>query len=263
MSDESYFELNRNEVGASLYSGDRLELIGLFDDTVLVRPLGDLGDDGPQDDHSEDISSTRSLVATFLRNWRKDFNDGTRIEIKEDETFFPTPLASFLIDQPEKLVCQICYSTELRMAPTSANSRKTAPAILPCGHIACATCLEASLSHRGECPFCREDVVHRRCGHSVKPILISYETITTVPRTFPEGGKMDGLCKACRDQERLAAAIRKWKSRAGDIKYARQLEANGHMDPRQAAEIMRAKTEHFAGYPHSYAHIMRQDNEFW
>ncbi|KAI0387364.1 hypothetical protein F5Y04DRAFT_286539 [Hypomontagnella monticulosa] len=259
MADDGYFELSRQEVQQRIYTGERLELIGLFDDTVMVRSLPDDEDGGSgaqQDQASGGGSLSEVLVPQIMRRLRGGDEGDGRIKINEDESYFPTPIANFLIDQPKKLVCQICYTRELKMS--AKPTKETAPAILPCGHVGCYECMNAALDRRPECPFCRVDMTHPECGHHTKPVLISYRTIGTLSKTFPEGGAIGLNCRECRDDGFQRAALDRMEVRAGDIKHARQREGN-----RDPSERMKAMLEKFSECVCAYERIVSNANEFW
>ncbi|KAL7627349.1 hypothetical protein AAE478_001541 [Parahypoxylon ruwenzoriense] len=209
----------------------------------FARPLRDSLRDAPWRRQHDTIIDTATRVTTTRsakRSDRKDKylvrryldlltsdededeNEGGRLAIDNNESFFPTPKITFLIDRPENLTCQICHTTGLEMAPTADAVEDSTPAILPCGHVACYECLETWLDTNDSCPFCRKDMVYEVCGHIVQPIPIAHDTISTLPRTLPEGGLVYSSCHSCRDKTVRNASAKRLRDLAVKFKRARR-----------------------------------------
>ncbi|KAK8064665.1 hypothetical protein PG994_007303 [Apiospora phragmitis] len=159
-----------------------------------------------------------STMRRAVRNLLKEEPRGSR-QYAEEESYVPSPKITFLIDKP-KLTCQICLVTTLKLTSPDdddadtpqpgdfdyVESEDTMPAILPCTHVACTSCMSAWLKEHDGCPFCRE--VHRRpgCEHPVPYRPLTHATIASLPSTRPEGGKIAAACDPCsaRKRERRA-----------------------------------------------------------
>ncbi|KAI1081569.1 hypothetical protein F5B20DRAFT_588198 [Whalleya microplaca] len=171
-------------------------------------------------------SDLKYVVRGFLKRTSRsrregDEEDGRKVS-SDRETFFPNPKITFLIDCPENLVCQICQETPLKMGLTSQSPEPKTPAVLPCGHVACHSCMSMWLDAHENCPFCRKEMVHIGCGHSVQARLIAHDTIGSLPKTLPEGGVISNKCHTCRDKERREYTIDKWQTLAENFKKARR-----------------------------------------
>lgn len=127
----------------------------------------------------------------------------------DGETFFPLPLITFGVDNPQNITCRLCRVSELRLMPAGVPRSApqppvtdNMPAIMPCGHIAGAVCLADSFegTEEGEwsCPFCRMHLVYPECGHRVKERVLTGRTIAGVPPTIPMGGEIPDMCPDCR-----------------------------------------------------------------
>ncbi|OBR09029.1 hypothetical protein CH63R_07794 [Colletotrichum higginsianum IMI 349063] len=147
---------------------------------------------------SENCSRLRQAFPPFVNDWLRPiepkFSDVERC-------FFPSPKTMFLIDQPEGLVCQICQHSKLSFQ-NHADKRTdklpdSVPAIMPCGHVAGVRCLTTWLRDHQNCPFCRQELIHSKCGHGVAPRHITMEEIFLIPATIPEGGLIPELCPRC------------------------------------------------------------------
>ncbi|KAF6840897.1 hypothetical protein CPLU01_00893 [Colletotrichum plurivorum] len=135
------------------------------------------------------------LVSSWLRPHEAETPEAGR-------NFFPSPKVTFLVDQPEDLICQICQHSRLifqdRPEPGSRGRYcDTVPAIMPCGHVAGARCLSKWFRGHDSCPFCRRRLVHGACGHRVATRHITGEGIFLIPTTIPEGGHIPDLCMDC------------------------------------------------------------------
>lgn len=188
-------------------------------------------------------------------------NDGDRrLEAVEGESFFPTPKVTFLIDEPRGLKCQICLTTTLEMAESAAEAeaeaeahastdagadaegKTSAPAILPCGHVACGPCMAQWLAAHRSCPFCRQEMRHAGCGHAVAPRPVAHDTVHALPRTTAEGGSVGHRCPDCRVGDLRADALRRWQGLADDLRRARRAaDERGPGDRDAAAALKRAE----------------------
>ena len=139
----------------------------------------------------------------------------------EGESFFPNPKVTFLIDEPRNLTCQICLVEPLSMAERADRAGEKAPVILPCGHVACAGCMDSWLGEHHSCPFCRLAMVHEACGHAVQPRVVAHDTLLALPRTTAEGGRVGTRCRDCKVEVLRADALAQWKGLARDLRAAR------------------------------------------
>ncbi|KAI1775374.1 hypothetical protein F4818DRAFT_441471 [Hypoxylon cercidicola] len=149
-----------------------------------------------------------------------DGNDG-RKEIDENEYFFPAPKITFIVDQPSKLLCQICQDTPLKLEMTSRDYSDRSLSILPCGHVGCYGCLNNWVKSHKKCPFCREDMRRYDCSHFVKPVVLAYDTIQTIPKTLARNGKIADSCTKC-DDKVGRETIKKIKSAGQFLRNARR-----------------------------------------
>lgn len=123
-----------------------------------------------------------------------------------EDSYFPCPRITFLIDKPKMLVCQICRESRCRVKSSKAarNSDDTTFAIMPCGHAAGSQCLKAWLSGHDFCPFCRAFLTYTECGHAIEPRPLTTEMLYFLPRTVPDNGHVPRKCWECMRQELLA-----------------------------------------------------------
>ncbi|KAH9993143.1 hypothetical protein F4779DRAFT_637384 [Xylariaceae sp. FL0662B] len=200
-------------------------------------------------------SDLKDVVKGFLRLATRPKKPGEREDWRkvssDNETFFPNPKITFLVDCPENLVCQICQETPLRMGLSSHEPEAETPAILPCGHLACHNCMSFWLEAHVSCPFCREYMVHIGCRHQVEPRLIAHDTIGSLPKTLPEGGVISNKCHPCRDKDRRGYTISKWNILAEDFKKARR-EAE-RFGTAAADLVLRNAQKAFEGVSHGMA----------
>ncbi|KAI0022309.1 hypothetical protein F4780DRAFT_191301 [Xylariomycetidae sp. FL0641] len=192
--------------------------------------LGRVSPEGSESDSSINAAkpkrshqgSIKYLVRGFLRAIKKYGKDEGRKTFSDGESFFPSPKVTFLIDQPDNLVCQICQETPLKMALSSEQAQDTVPAVMACGHVACKGCLDLWFDTSRKCPFCRKDLVHTGCDHLVRPRLVAHDSIHSIPRTLSEGGTVGHKCHGCRDKERRVFGAERWASLAERFKEARE-----------------------------------------
>lgn len=174
----------------------------------------------------------------------------------EEESYVPSPKITFLIDQP-KLTCQICQACTLKLGSEDDipqpgdfdydESENTTPAILPCAHVACTSCLSAWLAENDGCPFCR--VAHRRpgCGHRVGPRPLTHSTIASLPATKPEGGRIAADCEPCSARKRERRARDKMAGLAERYVKARE-EAEQRPESGQAQLALKTAKKAFERY---------------
>jgi hypothetical protein len=117
----------------------------------------------------------------------------------ETKNYIPDPRESLLIHR-ESLYCSICFGRLELVGPTLrfSNPDFELPALLPCGHVIGAKCLEEWMKMNTICPCCLYKLVHKTCHHTVKPWVLTEASILYTPRTIPRGGKVKEECKRCR-----------------------------------------------------------------
>ncbi|KAI1321712.1 hypothetical protein F5Y16DRAFT_413636 [Xylariaceae sp. FL0255] len=178
----------------------------------------------------QDIGSKlKYLIRRFLRaSHSRPSSPSLQKEVTDNESFFPSPKVTFLIDEPQNLICQICQQTNLRIAITVEESRDEdkdgeIPALLACGHIACKSCLDSWLDHNDSCPFCRISLRHtaQSCQHKVQPRLIAHDTIHSLPPTLPNGGKIGDRCYLCLEKDHKNITLERMVEGAEKFKLAR------------------------------------------
>ncbi|KAI1335833.1 hypothetical protein F5Y15DRAFT_224111 [Xylariaceae sp. FL0016] len=180
-----------------------------------------------------------------------DDSEGRKV-YKPVDTFISSPKVTFLIDQPDNLLCQICYEQNLRMGKSAADPANSTPSIIPCGHIACHSCFSSWLETKDTCPFCRKSMQHKQCQHAVKPRLITSETIGDFPPTLAEGGKIGELCLPCRARSRQDQCFRKWADAAEKFKVVRKRAEM--LDTAEAFEELAKAQKAFEGVPKDNAY---------
>ncbi|KAI8628297.1 hypothetical protein F5Y19DRAFT_438881 [Xylariaceae sp. FL1651] len=202
------------------------------------------------DKKSRDVTANlKYLVRGFLKSFRatSSAKDGRRKKFTDQESFIPSPKVTFLIDDPQNLVCQVCQQTPLKMANTAENPGSTVPALLACGHVFCCSCIDSWLQNHSSCPFCRTTLIHTKCGHNVQPRLIAHDTIHSLPDTVPEGGSIGERCYRCVERDRRQISVRRWNSLAEQFKAARH-EAE-YLKTGEAIENMRKRQKAFERFP--------------
>lgn len=164
------------------------------------------------------------LVRGFLRRRRAttSSDDEGRITFPDKHTFVPSPKITFLIDEPDNLICQVCQQAPLMMAITAECAGPESTAILPCGHVFCLGCIDVWLASHASCPFCRTSMTHAECGHQVQPRLIAQDTIHTLPETLANGGKIGRICFKCNERDRKEMSVLRWTELAQKFKTARR-----------------------------------------
>ncbi|KAI2781160.1 hypothetical protein F4815DRAFT_444707 [Daldinia loculata] len=206
-------------------------------------------------------SSIRSLVKSFLGiQIPEEVANKGRISFAEGESYFPDPMVTFLVDRPEDLLCQICQTVTLSIGSMAHTPNDDTPAILPCGHLACHNCLRAWVDANRSCPFCRKEMKYSGCGHTLKPALIAHDTITTLPKTLPRGGKIAENCRECQDTENKDKTLILWHMAMEAVRTSREVPPGiGPKDAQQVAEVTRAL---FESVP-KYAANMVRERDTW
>ncbi|KAI5861914.1 hypothetical protein GGS23DRAFT_611061 [Durotheca rogersii] len=208
-------------------------------------------------------SDVKYLVREFAKLGREEEAGGEEPPprvVAEDETYFPTPKVTFLLDRPAKLTCGICLTTRLRVARRADAKNGAVPAILPCGHVACRGCLARHLESSPTCPFCRRDMTHSRCGHVVAPVPLAHDTIHTLPPTVPDGGVVGADCPPCRAASLARVDAVEWRHLGRRFRRARA-EAERTRDP-DAMRAMRDARSQFETFPSSglLQNLIARDN---
>ncbi|KAI1386115.1 uncharacterized protein F4822DRAFT_306024 [Hypoxylon trugodes] len=159
------------------------------------------------------------LVGKFLDTGFHEEDTHRRV-IPENESFFPNPMVTFLVDQPQNLTCQICLDMPVKLASRDHGGTADLSAILPCGHVGCYHCLIASLEQNSSCPFCRERLVYEDCRHEVEPIPLTYGNIISLPKTLSKGGVIGKNCRACDEEVECEKAVKKMRTAATFVSNA-------------------------------------------
>lgn len=108
------------------------------------------------------------------------------------DSFVPNPQLTFLLENP-RLECRLCF-LPARMTSTLESSTLS---ILFCGHFACHMCLRKWLAENNTCPFCRKELRHEKCGHTIEPREVTKHNVISIPRTKAAGGRVGGTCRRC------------------------------------------------------------------
>lgn len=115
--------------------------------------------------------------------------------------FLPCPKISLFVDPNILGSCGICHvKLEFRSQEETAMTGAEVT-IVPCGHLACYTCMTMCLQTKPECPFCRLSLTYELCSpsHSIKLCrAITKESLFSLPDTIPMGGKVADQCHECR-----------------------------------------------------------------
>ncbi|ROT40539.1 hypothetical protein SODALDRAFT_330264 [Sodiomyces alkalinus F11] len=156
--------------------------------------------EGQEGDEKEKTSRLKGWLS-LIRHWLKPKDS----EMAKS-SFVPCPKVTFLIDKPDKIHCQICKCTRLLFQSEEAAQEAdgswgdSVPAMMPCGHVAGAACLDAWFADHDTCPFCRRRLVYRKCGHKVTTRHVTHEGLFLIPMTIPEGGAIPDLCIKCQQK---------------------------------------------------------------
>ncbi|KAH6895352.1 hypothetical protein B0T10DRAFT_213636 [Thelonectria olida] len=162
-------------------------------------------------------SWVRSKVLPFFLSWSQPHRN-----YNPDECFFPFPKITFLIDQPQGLMCQICRESECELKSEGKPIDDSTFSIMPCGHAAGTKCLEAWLRTKSSCPFCRLTLSYPACGHPVPLRPLTTTSIHNVPVTLPDGGHVRDLCKSCHRSSLVEEATPKVRLAASLFRNARR-----------------------------------------
>jgi hypothetical protein len=108
------------------------------------------------------------------------------------DSFVPNPKLTFLLENP-RLECRLCF-LPTAMTRTLENSTIS---ILFCGHFACHLCLGKWLAENDTCPFCRKELRHEKCGHTVEPREVTNSSLISIPSTSAAGGRVANTCRPC------------------------------------------------------------------
>lgn len=116
-----------------------------------------------------------------------------------DPNFLPCPKISLFVDPDILERCGIC---QVRLEFHSQQEQwvtGAAVTIVPCGHLACYTCMTKCLGIKPECPFCRYSLEYELCSHSERLCrVLTKDGLFSLPDTIPMGGKVADQCCACR-----------------------------------------------------------------
>ncbi|KAM9881062.1 hypothetical protein VDGL01_04873 [Verticillium dahliae] len=190
----------------------------------------------------------KSLLQSWLPRisaWLRPDRTGT-----PDKSFVPCPQITFLVDGPPDIVCTICRVSVLSLSPEGDSARlagqtdkdNRTPAIMPCGHLACAGCLSTWFEEHDTCPFCRYRLVYRKCGHKIQLRRMTEGSIYLIPATIPDGGVIPDLCFCCHEEElrrtaeiKLEACRRRFRTARGRFQAS--------MGDEQAQVLLERKAE--------------------
>ncbi|KAK7984769.1 hypothetical protein PG988_002391 [Apiospora saccharicola] len=119
--------------------------------------------------------------------------------------------------------------------------------------------MTAWLSESDGCPFCR--VAHRRpgCGHRVGPRQLTHATISSLPATKPEGGRIAPDCDSCSAKKRERRARDKMAGLAERYVRAREeAEQRPHSGQAQLALKTAKKAFERCGLDIGYEEVMAE-----
>ncbi|KAF7552963.1 hypothetical protein G7046_g7254 [Stylonectria norvegica] len=115
-----------------------------------------------------------------------------------DESFFPFPKITFLVDRPTDLLCQICRDAHCEIKPDGDNLGDSTFSMLP-----------FSLSYPG-------------CGHKIPPRAVTQESVHLLPRTLPDKGHIPQLCAKCLKEDLLTQAKARFEVAVYEFREARR-----------------------------------------
>ncbi|KAI1265712.1 hypothetical protein F5Y18DRAFT_426801 [Xylariaceae sp. FL1019] len=207
-------------------------------------------------------SFSRQIVRRFVRKFKAP--DERRKHFQAEQSFIPSPKVTFLIDSPEHLVCQICQQAPLQMAggDTTDCDDPDIPAILPCGHVCCSSCVGLWLGKHRSCPFCRQSLIHEGCRHQVAPRPITLDTIHSIPPTLPKGGKIGASCHNCMEKDRNSIAVKRWLDLADRFKEARR-QAEKSKSAEAIENLRRAQEAFETHVEHEYWTVTKLKQRQW
>lgn len=157
------------------------------------------------------------------------------------DSFVPNPQLTFLLENP-RLECRLCF---LPTAMTSTLESSTL-SILFCGHFACHLCLGKWLAENDTCPFCRKELRHEKCGHTVEPREVTKPNVISIPRTKAGGGRVADTCRRChrraageKAREKLQTLVERY------VKVRDAADDSGDDEARVAVAKAQARLERF------------------
>ncbi|KAI0161800.1 hypothetical protein GGR52DRAFT_586033 [Hypoxylon sp. FL1284] len=168
--------------------------------------------------------SLGNAVCSYLK---EDPDRDVREDVKDEETFFPRPRITFLLDRPRRLTCQICKETALELGEPDRARTDGDLAILPCGHVGCYGCLDTWTRRHRSCPFCRESLRRAACRHPARPVRLALDSVHALPLTLPRGGAIADRCAQCADTRSCELAMQAFYVRAPAIMDARRRRCGG------------------------------------
>lgn len=129
--------------------------------------------------------------------------------------YIPNPKIHYILDEwerPAKMVCSICYDSELRFRSEKRGINDHTPSILPCDRVFGYECLRRWLDRDSlpSCPVCRLDCVYRGCGDPIPARPITKDNIHALPKTLPAGGEVADLCVECTNAANRKQAQERW-----------------------------------------------------
>ena len=157
-------------------------------------------------------SEIRPLLSSWLEPHRR---------YDPDESYFPFPKITFLIDQPKGLLCQICRGAKCRIKSGEDRLGDSTFSILPCGHVAGSRCIKTWLKECKTCPFCRFTMKYPGCGHNIPAHLMTKENLHLLPRTLPDKGVIPDQCDQCHKDKLLTQAMSKFQDAVNAFEQAR------------------------------------------
>ncbi|KAI1412252.1 hypothetical protein F5Y13DRAFT_200247 [Hypoxylon sp. FL1857] len=219
-------------------------------------------DSGRRESSSSKDYELASLIEGFLdSSFLEEEDDDGRVKIAKKDCYFPDPLITFLIDQPD-LTCVVCME-ELEIGELASESRDSNIAILPCGHVGCQRCLKTWLAQHRRCPVCREKMRHRNCGHTVTPAVITFDTIASLPRTFPKGGYMSRNCRKCEVKGRMEKAVKMLRLAARGITNARRNIRTLDLEDDHITLMCEVVESQYYRVPKEYAEALKERSLKW
>ncbi|OTA58314.1 hypothetical protein K449DRAFT_436676 [Hypoxylon sp. EC38] len=183
-------------------------------------------------------------------------DDAGRIHYSKTECYFPDPVISFLIDLP-RVVCMICRE-KLTMDRRVEEASSHNVSILPCGHVACYGCFETWLDTHQACPTCRTEMIYSQCRHTVLPLLITSDTICTLPKTLPMGGAIPPNCSKCEGRALRKRKIKMLILGAKGVYNARNRIRERKIEGEEAAMIMEIVEDQFRRIPLEFADTLQE-----
>lgn len=161
----------------------------------------------PPDPIQRQQTSTSTSATQEARSWVKSkisplFSSWSEPQQRynADESYFPLPKITFLIDKPRDLLCQICREATCEIKPDSDSFGDSTFSIFPCGHAAGSQCLRSWLRTHDTCPFCRLSLRYPGCGHRIPARPMTKESLHLLPRTLPDGGCIPSECARCQKE---------------------------------------------------------------